>query len=71
MMTEKEAFIGWGTLNGFGREKSAAFCEAQRLHDEAKKENPLAHVTKNGTSYRCFHTVSCSCGFNYSYDSSD
>jgi hypothetical protein len=72
-MTKEEAFVYWGTANGWSKEKGEQFKIAEAIHKKDMEENPDDHRFAPGDRQkesRGYTTSRCKCGFGWYVDSS-
>lgn len=70
-MTEKEAFINWGFMNGWTDEIYEQFHIARDMHNEAMEKDPEHHKMTYVDTQSGWHEYTCSCGFHWGVDSGD
>ncbi len=68
---KKRFFKDFGCLNGLGEDSMAEFMLARNFHARIAKLNPELHDEHETTRGRCYHVVSCKCGYSEECDSGD
>lgn len=61
----------YGCVNFIGAEREREFALSREFHRRHSEAHPALHECVESEPYRCYHRVSCRCGWGWACDSSD